>query len=763
MNLGPYTLVGEIGHGGMGVVLKAIDSRDGRSVAIKLISGKGVKDERARIGLVREAGATSSLRHRNIVSIYDVNQYRGNLYIVMEFLEGASLERLILRRWPLKLQQRLQIIVQLCGALAHAHERGVVHRDIKPANIFILRDGTVKVLDFGLAAVAQISGSNLTGWVGTIPYMSPEQVNRSDIDGRSDIWSAGITLFQLLAGNQPFTGDSVQSTFMQILNSPVPELSQSIPIANELNSILQHALHKERNKRYASAHLFGAELRRLIPAAQSRPWIPLPANIKITDGLTQVTLDTFSLMAERGQLSNSACEIQPRVTEDGLDSQNITQDVYKSLNLGFTRETSGSVVITSGRFSLIAVRRWMLRREMFSGLVAFGLIATLILMLSSILYPSLVIMEGATIAFVGLIVLLVIPVTWLLESYPRCKKCRLPMWRKSTWTRYVKSNAEVVFGYRDCEAALRSSFWEDAAKLLCIHGAERTSLYASRTVDTPLRYNLEFYECETCIQRVARLTTDELIQEKWFTRPGFVQARQGPAKQEAHVFHILASTPNRVFFIFADLLRKIISKIRFNSKVAAFCLASCLILILSGYYSGRRLNRRARDMTGTAGLVAVADEAYFGFGGSRNLPLAAEYYKKAAEKGDVDSANRLAEMLEHGLGLSVDMKESLRWYQLSANHGNARAQYNVGRFYENGLGVPIDQKEAMRWYREAAKQGNGDADYSLGRFYEDGIAVPKDPEQAMSWYRAATRLGNPDARNRMLALQLQLQGSNKVR
>ena len=115
--------------------------------------------------------------------------------------------------------------------------------------------------------------------------MSPEQVNGTDIDGRSDVWSSGITLFQLLVGSQPFTGDSIESTFMQILNSPVPELSQSIPLANELNSVLQHALHKERNKRYASAHIFGAELRRLIPAAQGRPWEPLPTNTKITDGL----------------------------------------------------------------------------------------------------------------------------------------------------------------------------------------------------------------------------------------------------------------------------------------------------------------------------------------------------------------------------------------------------------------------------------------------------------------------------------------------
>jgi len=314
------------------------------------------------------------------------------------------------------------------------------------------------------------------------------------------------------------------------------------------------------------------------------------------------------------------------------------------------------------------------------------------------------------------------------------------MWRRSTWTRFVKSNAEVVLGYNDCVAALQSCFWEDAAKLLCIHGAERTSLYASRSIDTPLRYNLEFYECGTCIQHVARLTTDELLAEKWLPRPEFVQARRAPEKQKARIFRILANALRRVFFLFLELLREI-CKIRVNAIAATFVVAGCLILLVVAYYSKKDFKRSGRRTAETARLAKLADSAYFGFEGDRNFQLAAEYYKKAAEKGDSYSANSLAEMFEEGKGAPADPKEALRWYQVAANEGNATAQYNLGRFYENGIGIPVDQKQAMKWYREAASRGNGCADFTLGRLYELGIGVPQDSKLAMFYYQNARSRG----------------------
>ncbi|HKM66754.1 MAG TPA: serine/threonine-protein kinase [Candidatus Acidoferrum sp.] len=767
MNLAPYTIVGEIGRGGMGVVLKAIDSRDARVVAIKLIQKIAVWNESSRIALVREAGATASLQHPNIVSIYDVNQYKGNIYLVMEYLDGVPLEQLIRKRYRLGLKHKLQFVVQICQALAYAHERGVVHRDIKPQNVFILRNGTVKVLDFGLAAVAQIAGSSSPALTGTVPYMSPEQVARHNLDGRSDIWSVGVTFFQLLTGSLPFPGPGVLATFRQILNDPVPELPETIPLSHELSHVLLHALHKDREKRYSSAHLFAEDLRQLIPVAQAYGRSVLPAEVLVADGLAQATLDTFSLVPERQSPEETASGPEQPASGDAVEAHPGGEGLYHPLNLALVRKPQGKVVISAGRFSWTSAARKLteVRSNVMRGLIYLTFIANSVLMIAQSLNGIFFLVAISALAVVWLSMSAAILAMWLLgklDFYPRCPACGLPMWRRSGWTRFVKSKAEVVLGYRDCLKALETSFWEDAAKLLCIHGAEFTSMYASRSIDCPLRYSLEIFECGTCVQRAARLTTDESSDQRWLTRPEFVQANQGADNQEARLLQRFAALPRRILFICLDLFKEIL-KVPFNAKVAAFTVASCLILALVGYSAHKDHRPIARKLTDAEKLGSLGDKAYFGFGRVRDLPLAATYYHMAAESGDVASARRLAGMLEHGEGVSVDLPQAFHWYQFAAIHGNADAQYNLGRFYENGLGVPVDLKQALRWYQESASRRNASADYSLGRFYENGIGVQKDPEQALVWYRYAATLGNQEAQKRLLSLQLRAQGSGNTR
>jgi len=516
MNIGPYTLIDELGRGGMGVVIRAADTRNNRPVAIKLISGRGDQDVRTRMGLVREAGATALLRHPHIVSIYDVNQHRGHLYIVMEYLDGSSLDRLLRRQWPLSLKHRLKIIIQLCEALGHAHEQHIVHRDVKPANIFVLRDGNIKVVDFGLGALAQISKPQLTRWSGTIPFMSPEQVIGIGIDGRSDIWAAGITLYQLVAGKLPFAGETINSTFQQILNSPVPELSESIPLSEKLNRIIVRALHKDKEQRYPSAKMLAASLRELMLVAEDHRWIPPAVDPSGTVGIHQTTRISFDLTPEQGELPSNDPEVEAFIRQNEVPELPDADGTYKPLDLGFSQPPHGTLEITSGRFGWMMARRKaqelrsiVLKSTVIMSVVAGGFLLNINKLNSWFFYTA-----ASGIAAFWLILSVAIMVTWLLDkltSQPMCPTCRQPMLRKSLWTRFVKSNAEVVLGYRDCVAALRSNFWEDAAKLLCIHGAEHTSLYASRSIDTPLRYNLEFFACEICLQRAARLTTESLL------------------------------------------------------------------------------------------------------------------------------------------------------------------------------------------------------------------------------------------------------------
>ncbi|HEX4920311.1 MAG TPA: serine/threonine-protein kinase, partial [Candidatus Bathyarchaeia archaeon] len=200
--IGDYTILSELGRGGMGTVYKAVDSQ-GHTVAIKVIGGAG-SDRRAgargknRVRLVHEARLAASLRHPNIVQIIDVGREQHTLYVVMEYLEGVPLSIYIRNHRPGVLEG-LRIVVDLCDAISYAHSRGVVHRDVKPANIFVTVDKTVKVLDFGLAYQGD-EVKDSPGLAGTLAYMSPEQFNCKDIDARSDVWSAGITLFEILTG-----------------------------------------------------------------------------------------------------------------------------------------------------------------------------------------------------------------------------------------------------------------------------------------------------------------------------------------------------------------------------------------------------------------------------------------------------------------------------------------------------------------------------------------------------------------------------------
>lgn len=510
MLLGPYTLTGEIGRGGMGVVLKAKDTHRDRDVAIKFINNRDIRDERARLGLIREASATASLNHSNIVSIYDVNQYKGHLYIVMEYLSGAPLNRLIRSRWPLSLQHRLQIIAEVCDALAFAHDQGVVHRDIKPANIFILRNGTAKVVDFGLAALAQINTTRLQGWAGTIPYMSPEQINNSRVDARSDIWAAGITLYELLSGIVPFRGETVASVFQRILSDPIPDLPASLPLSNELNRLLQFALHKNKEQRCPSASILAANLRMLMPLAQSHRWAPIASEMSGTEPIDEGTLANFDLAPVKAEVEKTEVRPRPHVSPD-------VEGLYRPPDLGFRRQARGKVAITSEEFPITALRQLIENNHsLFEGpfFVVFCLVggccaaAQVDLRMSGKMKMFGPLFLGiATVLWLSPHIVRVVSTTVTrISSYPRCSICAGPMIQRSRWTRFVKSNAEVVLGYRDCAAALQTGFWEDAAKLLTIHGHEHESAYVSRNIDTALRYHLAFYECARCGQRVGRLT-----------------------------------------------------------------------------------------------------------------------------------------------------------------------------------------------------------------------------------------------------------------
>src|SRR5208337_1155840 len=223
---GRYEVVCELGRGSMGVVYEGFDPVIGRRIAIKTMLTEGLSSQEFgefKARFQREAQAAGVLSHPNIVNVFDYGEDNGILYLIMEFLEGKSLEKLVEGRKVLPIETIIPICEQVCGALDHAHEHGIVHRDIKPANIMILDNGVVKVTDFGIAKMVSMGMTQAGLVLGTPNYMSPEQVKGRQVDGRSDIFSFGVVLYDLVTGEKPFPGQNITTVIYKIINeNPVP-------------------------------------------------------------------------------------------------------------------------------------------------------------------------------------------------------------------------------------------------------------------------------------------------------------------------------------------------------------------------------------------------------------------------------------------------------------------------------------------------------------------------------------------------------------
>ena len=260
--IGRYEIKGFLGQGTMGVVYKGYDPQLERFTAIKVMNTSGEMDDELRARFFQEARAVAKLNHSNIISIYDLGEDKKRPFIAMEYVEGEDLKTVIKKRTFIPFEQKLRFVSQMCEGLDYAHSKGVVHRDIKPGNVFILRSGALKILDFGLARLASSEMTRSGMLMGSPYYMSPEQVKGiRDIDGRSDLFSVGVVLYELLAYSRPFEGDTPTSVCFQIVSEPHQPVSRVLPgCAPELAEIVDKALAKDRDARYQSGTEFIAAL-----------------------------------------------------------------------------------------------------------------------------------------------------------------------------------------------------------------------------------------------------------------------------------------------------------------------------------------------------------------------------------------------------------------------------------------------------------------------------------------------------------------------
>ena len=273
-SFGQYQIVSQIGSGGMGEVYLADDTKLGRKVAIKFLNEKYSKEEDLLNRFIQEAKAASALNHPNLITVYEVGEHEGSHYIATEYIEGKTLRERMKQR--LTFDDALSISVQTAEALSAAHQAGIVHRDIKPENIMVRPDGYIKVLDFGLAKLTELSDTggedetkklvktNPGVVMGTVSYMSPEQARGKPTDARSDVFSFGVVMYEMLTGKIPFNGETMTDTLSSIISTePTPITSLAPHLPRELQRIVQKTLKKKRDQRYQSTRDLLVDLKEL--------------------------------------------------------------------------------------------------------------------------------------------------------------------------------------------------------------------------------------------------------------------------------------------------------------------------------------------------------------------------------------------------------------------------------------------------------------------------------------------------------------------
>ena len=756
--LGHYRILGLLGRGGMADVYRAEDERLGREVALKLMPPEFARDPDRVERFEREVRAAAKLTHSNIVTVHEFGREVEQPFYTMALMRGGDLKARI-RSHPegMPPEEAREIALAVARALAYAHGEGFVHRDVKPENILFGQDGVPQLTDFGIAR-AMSSGTRMTATgmsIGSPHYMSPEQARGQAVDGRSDLYSLGVVLYEMLTGRVPFDAADTLAVALRHLNDPVPPLPRHLA---EWQPLLDRLLAKSPGDRYASAgeqvDVLGSsalpqvsETRAgVVPEASLAPpgtrVMPRAGEVgrmavakefafgaveasHSRHGLLAVAAGGVLALAVVGILYSMSREDPDRLSSGDSEGAAGARTARSSntpspAGSGARNRRASAAETPVSRLAALEERALGLdratREEVQAGLRASGFDpGTLYGVFNSRTRAAL--REWQVVHGRPVTGYLDAESAGVLRAAGEAKELRREMAaRREVEPRRSSEAEERALGLdrakrEEVQAGLIASGFDPGTA---------DGVFGSRTRDALRAWQHVWGKPATGYldaESAAALSALARQHAEWHTAPGF------PSNQ-------------------------VVSRFRTPSSPIEMAATSLVEPDDVAEPSVRDLQLLA--MQGNAAAQADLGFRYFtGHGVKRDDAEAVRWYRLAAEQGHARAQNELGVMYLTGSGVEQDDAEAARWYRLAAEGGHRTAQHNLGDLYESGSGVERDFDAAARWFRLSAEQGFAAGQYRLGQMYERGRGVEQDDAEAVRWYRSAAEQGDAGAQNEL--------------
>ena len=715
MHIGPYEVSGELGRGAMGVVLQGYDHAIGRPVAIKVIRSSqfATTEEQADASMRfrREAAAAGRLSHPGIITIYQFGEDQGHGYLAMEFVQGSSLDRLLASGNPPPLPALLDMLRQVADALDYAHSQGVIHRDVKPGNILVRDDGKIKITDFGIARIVSQTLTHAGMTMGTVAFMSPEQLQGSRVDGRADQYSLAAMVFRILAGRQVFDAESFFGLSYKICHEePVPASRLNPRLTAATDRVLAKALSKAADARYRTCAEFVAELERALMGTGSRAAAGpvLPVNPPAPD--PQSSPMSFPKPAP--------APWQP------------PSPVRRSKGIWIAAAVAVGCILSG---LLIA---WLIWREPARpcSKQPFGCY-----------YEDAVAKRGAG------------QRPEAIALFQRSADAGDPrgMVEVGRACQFGRGRAvhfgDAVLWYRKAADAgngdgmdLLGDMYDGA------HGLPRN-------VDEALRWYRRAVEAHSGLgmnnlglayEMAAGVPLDYGEALSWYRKSADAGCLAGMANLGSMyaVAHGVAQDNAEALLWFRKAAEAGDGEgIDWLANMYAEGLA-----VPKDEAEALRLYRKAADIPYPHALVNLGGMYGTGRGVAKDEAEALRLYRKAVDLGNASGMYHVGLAYALGHGVPKDDREAVSWFKKAAGAGDFGGMDWLGWMNEQGRGVDkADASEAVRWYRSGADAGYPNSIYNLGRMYENGTGVPTDVNEAIKLYQKAAGLGIKEAKDRL--------------